>query len=94
MREYAGGDVLIPPNEVARLLGVCDETLRLWRRDGKFIDPVDLPGRPRWRLCDVLELKASRNASKRSAETAEQAPEDAYLDGGDIAQIAKWGVIG
>lgn len=91
MQNYTGGDVLVPPNEVARLLGVCDETLRLWRRDGKFITPVDLPGRPRWRLSDVLELKASRNASKRSAEPAPA--EDAYLDGGDIAQVAKWGLM-
>jgi hypothetical protein len=92
MREYAGGDVLVPPNEVARLLGVCDETLRLWRRGGKFIDPVDLPGRPRWRLSDVLALKEGRDASKRSAEPAQA--EDAYLDGGDIAEVAKWGLIG
>jgi predicted DNA-binding transcriptional regulator AlpA len=92
MQEYAGG-VLIPPNEVARLLGVSGETLRLWRRDGKFIDPVDLPRRPRWRLSDVLELKASRNASKRSAEPADPAPAEPFLDGGDIAQIAKWGVL-
>lgn len=91
MKEYAGGDVLVPPNEVARLFNVCDETLRLWRRDGKFIEPVNLPGRPRWRLSDVLALKESRDASKRSADPA---PAEAFLDGGDIAQVAKWGVIG
>jgi hypothetical protein len=91
MQEHVnGGDVLVPPNEVCRLLNICSETLRLWRRDGKFIEPVNLPGRPRWRLSDVLELKASRNASKRSADPA---PAEPFLDGGDIAQIAKWGVI-
>ncbi len=90
MKEYAGGDVLVPPNEVARLLGVCDETLRLWRRDNKFIAPVNLPGRPRWRLSDVLALKESRDASKRSADPA---PPETYLDGGDIAQVAQWGLM-
>jgi hypothetical protein len=90
MKEYAGGDVLVPPNEVARLFNVCDETLRLWRRDGKFIEPVNLPGRPRWRLSDVLALKESRDTSKRSAD---QAPAETYLDGGDIAQVAKWGLM-
>lgn len=84
MQKYTGGDVLITPREVARLLGVCDETLRLWRRDGRFIEPVNLTGRPRWRLSDVLTLKEGREA-KRSTDPT---PTETYLHDDDLMTAA------
>ncbi len=74
----------------ARLLGCSAQSIRNWRREGIFPQPVSCRanGWPKWRR-DQIETFA-----RGEAPEANLAPAGAYLDGGDIAQVAQWGVIG
>ncbi|RNJ51613.1 transcriptional regulator [Methylocystis hirsuta] len=42
---------------VAAELNVSLPTIWRWRKAGKFPDPVNLPGNPRWRRSTIEKLK-------------------------------------
>ena len=49
---------LIGIEEVSRLLGVCQGTLRYWDRTGQFV-PVRTAGKHRrYRLSDIIKIQA------------------------------------
>lgn len=74
----------------ARLLGCSAQSIRNWRREGVFPQPVSCRSRgwPKWTADQIGAF------ARGEAPEANPAPAGAYLDGGDIAQVAKWGVIG
>lgn len=80
--------MLLRVHEVARLLGVSDETLRLWRKAGKFIAPVGGPGHPRWRRSDVLAFIEGSTSS-----AAPEQPSEAHLDDDLITAAAHFGLV-
>lgn len=46
--------------EICREFGISDETWRRWVRSHVAPQPVDLPGRPRWRRADIERFKRGR----------------------------------
>ena len=60
-RRYVQGRTLyLSQPDLAVRWGVCVETIRLWRRDGKIpaADPK-LPGRPKWKVGVIRQFEAA-----------------------------------
>jgi hypothetical protein len=73
----------------ARRLNCSAQSIRNWRAQNIFPHPVSCRSRgwPKWTE-DQIEAFA-----RGEAPAANPAPAEPFLDGGDIAQVAKWGVI-
>ncbi|WP_210210465.1 helix-turn-helix transcriptional regulator [Methylocystis hirsuta] len=55
--EQPAFDPLLTTPMVAAELNVSLPTIWRWRKAGKFPDPVNLPGNPRWRRSTIEKLK-------------------------------------
>lgn len=73
----------------ARLLGCSAQSIRNWRREGVFPQPVSCRSRgwPKWTE-DQIEAFA-----RGEAPEANLAPAGDYLDGGDVRSVCKWGLL-
>lgn len=73
----------------ARRLGCSAQSIRNWRAQNIFPHPVSCRSRgwPKWTE-DQIEAFA-----RGEVTPADPAPPEPFLDGGDIAEVAKWGVI-
>lgn len=50
---HAGGCEVIRQMEICRRYGISDDTWRRWRQAGLVPEPLDRPGRPRWRTAEI-----------------------------------------
>jgi predicted site-specific integrase-resolvase len=51
---------LLTQIQICRRFGISDETWRRWRQKGLTPRPVDMPGRPRWRVSDIDKFEMGR----------------------------------
>lgn len=55
---------LLTQIQICRRLGISDETWRRWRKRRLTPEPVEMPGRPRWRASEIDQFTRGRRVEQ------------------------------